>query len=60
MYPDTDTDTFEFIKICPGTDLDTAKLKVSGYFLDIDTFLPNSDVDVLRLCAILLIQVASG
>ena len=41
MYPDTYMDTFEFIEICPGTDLDIAKLKVSGYFLDTDTFCPT-------------------
>ena len=37
-----DMDTFECNEMYPETDLDTAKIKVSGDFLDTETFLPNS------------------
>ena len=50
IHPDTDTDTFyidpwillSLMKIYTDPDLDTAKVTEYGYFLDTDTFLPNS------------------
>ena len=41
MYPNTNTDTFNFMKTYPDADLDAVKVQISGHFLNMDTFCPT-------------------
>ena len=44
----------------PDTDLDTAKVTVSGYFLDTDTVLPNSNTKQYNTTHLVLLMLSEG